>query len=86
MVRVYLLGLHNQPEVKLERLRGHERVMALMRPAFNRYLAETPARRQQMLLRLAALPASLHVLRLWRPEVGWSLPELLAVLDDAGPQ
>ena len=82
LVRVYLLGVHNAPEVKVERLRGHERVLALMRPSFNRYLAETTARRQQLLLRLAALPAGVRVLRVWRPELGWSVPALLAALEE----
>jgi hypothetical protein len=82
LARLYLLGVHNQPGIKLEPLRGHARVMALMRHAFNRRLAETPARRQQTMLGLAALPRAVRVARLWRPELGWSVEALLAALDE----
>jgi len=85
LARIYLLEVHTLPEVQLEWLRGRERVMALMRHAFNRRLAETPARRQQMLLRLAALPKTVGVARLRRPEEGWSVADLLNALDEPGP-
>ena len=77
---MYLLGIHNQPHVRIELLRGQARALALLRPSFNRCLAETLARRRQLLLRLAALPRAVRVARLWRPEAGWSVPALLAAL------
>ena len=85
LARIYLLEVHGQPDVQVEWLRGRERVLALMRHSFNRRLAETPARRQQMLLRLAALPKRVGVARLRRPEAGWSLVAVLAALDEGGP-
>jgi len=85
LARIYLLEVHGQPEVQVEWLRGRERALALMRHSFNRRLAETPARRQQMLLQLAALPKTVNVARLRRPEAGWSLDEVLAALDEPAP-
>ncbi len=85
LARIYLLEVHGQPEVQVEWLRGRERALALMRHAFNRRLAETPARRRQMLLRLAALPKRVGVARLRRPEAGWTLDAVLAALDEPPP-
>jgi hypothetical protein len=84
LARVYCLGLHNQPEVKVETLGGQARVLSLLRAAFNRVLAEPLEERRQMLLRLAALPRELRVARLLRPEAGWSLDALLAALEQDG--
>jgi hypothetical protein len=84
LVGVYLLGIHNQPDVKLERLGGQARVLGVMRAAFNRVLAEAPEQRRQLLLRLAALPRAVRVARLWRPEQGWSVDEMLAALERDG--
>jgi hypothetical protein len=84
LVRIYLLSSHNQPEARIEPVRGRERVLGLVRASFNRFLAETPARRRQKLFALAAFPSAVQVGRLVRPELGWSVETLVDLLAKDG--
>lgn len=43
---IYLLGLHNSPDILLTRLEGRSRVLSVITAAFNRYLPQPPALRQ----------------------------------------
>jgi len=80
---VYLLAAHNGADIQATPLTGRARVLAVLAAAFNRFLPQPPALRQQLFLQLSAQPGRALVQRLLRPRVGWSADALAAhVLED----
>jgi hypothetical protein len=71
---IFLLGVHNQPEVRCTQLEGRSRVLAVMNAAYNRYLPQSPALRQRTFLQVTAQLAATPVYWLLRPRSGWSAP------------
>jgi hypothetical protein len=71
---IFLLGVHNQPEVRSAQLEGRNRMLAVMNAAYNRYLPQSPTLRQRSFLQVTAKLAITPVYRLLRPRLGWSAP------------
>lgn len=80
---IYLLGVHNRPDIAVTALTGRERVLAILAGAFDRYLPQPPDARARTLLLLTARLADVPVMRLLRPRLGWSAPKLADVVLEA---
>jgi len=79
---IFILGVHNQPEVRCTQLEGRSRVLAVMNAAYNRYLPQSPALRQRTFLQVTAKLTATPVYWLLRPRSGWSASALAdCVLD-----
>lgn len=78
---IYLLGWTNEPEVTLSEVAGYNRFLAIQPFAFNRLLPESPTIRQQHFMQLTALLAKTHIQTLRRPRDGWSIPNLVATIE-----
>lgn len=78
---IYLLGWTNEPTANLTPVAGYNRFLAIQPFAFNRLLPESPAMRQQHFMQITASLAKTHIHTLRRPRDGWSMPSLVAAIE-----